>query len=395
MAYRTSSARDVRRIFCWMCARCVSTVRVERKSCSAISLLVWPSAISRSTSTSRSDRSSGAVAGSLGAAAMRAPRRGLRYVPPSAARRIASRSSSSAASLSTKPSAPACSAWRAKAGSSCIVSTTMAVSGTASRTRGMASRPLPPGMLRSSTSTLGRCARVSRSASGTVPASAITCRPSSLSISSRSPWRTTVWSSAISTVVWSRSARSALIHRVFHVDDHRLRRLVEVGRSLVTVLDPDAVLERLLEVARELTGARYAAIGVLDERRERLERFVTVGIDEDTHRAIGDLPRGRGVLGVLIDDPRPLRCADVGDHPQSFGFPLAHPPMKSFLGVPILVEGRAWGNLYLTEKADGGEFTDDDEESVVVLADWAAIAIANARLYRAVRERRDELERTM
>jgi signal transduction histidine kinase len=178
------------------------------------------------------------------------------------------------------------------------------------------------------------------------------------------------------------------------VDEHRLRRLVEVGRSLVTVLDPEAVLERLLEVARELTGARYAAIGVLDERRERLERFLTAGIDEETHRAIGDLPRGRGVLGVLISDPKPLRLTDVGAHPQSYGFPLAHPPMTTFLGVPLIIDGQAWGNLYLTEK-DGGEFTADDEEATVVLADWAAIAIANARLYRTVRERRDELERTI
>ena len=151
---------------------------------------------------------------------------------------------------------------------------------------------------------------------------------------------------------------------------------------------------RLLEVARELTGARYAAIGVLDERRERLERFLTAGIDEDTRRVIGQLPGGHGVLGVLIDQPQRLRLADVGAHPQSYGFPLAHPPMKTFLGVPILVEGQAWGNLYLTEKA-GGEFSEDDEEAAVVLADWAAIAISNARLYRAVRERRDELERAV
>jgi GAF domain-containing protein len=181
---------------------------------------------------------------------------------------------------------------------------------------------------------------------------------------------------------------------VIPLDEHRLRRLVEVGRSLVTVLDPEAVFERLLEVARELTDARYAAIGVLDERRERLERFLTAGIDAETHRAIGDLPRGRGVLGVLIRDPRPLRLTDVGCHAQSYGFPLAHPPMKSFLGVPIMIEGQAWGNLYLTEKADG-EFSEEDEEAVIVLSDWAAIAIANARLYRTVRERRDELERTI
>jgi signal transduction histidine kinase len=179
------------------------------------------------------------------------------------------------------------------------------------------------------------------------------------------------------------------------VDEHRLRRLVDVGRSLVTVLDPEAVFERLLEVARELTGAQYAAIGVLDERRERLERFLTAGIDEQTHRAIGDLPRGRGVLGVLISEPRPLRLRDVGLHAQSYGFPLSHPPMTSFLGVPIMIEGEAWGNLYLTEKDGGAEFSEEDEEATVVLADWAAIAIGNARLYRTVRERRDELERTI
>jgi signal transduction histidine kinase len=178
------------------------------------------------------------------------------------------------------------------------------------------------------------------------------------------------------------------------MDEPRLRRLLDVGRSLISELEPEVVLQRLLDVARELTGARYAAIGVLDEKREGLERFLTAGIDEDTHRRIGDLPRGRGVLGVLISDPRPLRLADVGEHPQSYGFPLSHPPMTTFLGVPIVIEGEAWGNLYLTEKGTG-PFDDDDEEAAVVLAGWAAIAIANARLYRTVRERRDELERTI
>lgn len=176
------------------------------------------------------------------------------------------------------------------------------------------------------------------------------------------------------------------------MQEQRLRRLLDVGRSLLSELDPDVVLDRLLEVARELTGARYAAIGVLDERRERLEQFITKGIDEETHRQIGDLPHGRGVLGVLIHDPRPLRLADVGMHPESYGFPLAHPPMHTFLGVPIVVHGEVWGNLYLTEKAEG-LFTEEDEEAVGVLADWAAIAIANARLYRDVRQRRDELQR--
>jgi signal transduction histidine kinase len=176
------------------------------------------------------------------------------------------------------------------------------------------------------------------------------------------------------------------------MDETRLRRLLEVGRSLIAELDPEAVLDRLLDVALEMTGSRYAAIGVLDERREQLERFLTRGIDEATHRAIGDLPRGRGVLGVLIHEPQPLRLKDVGSHAESYGFPLAHPPMHTFLGVPILVHGEAWGNLYLTEKAEG-EFTDDDEEAVTVLADWAAIAIANSRLYRDVRQRHDELQR--
>src|SRR3954447_17652181 len=179
------------------------------------------------------------------------------------------------------------------------------------------------------------------------------------------------------------------------MDDARLWRLLGVGRSLIAQVDPEVILDRPLEVAQQLTSARYAAIGVLDERRERLERFLTAGVDEETHRAIGDLPHGRGVLGVLITDPRPLRLSDVGIHPQSYGFPLAHPPMTSFLGVPIKIDDEAWGNLYLTEKADGLDFTDEDEQAVVVLSDWAAIAIRNARLYRTVQERRDELERTM
>jgi two-component system, NarL family, sensor histidine kinase DevS len=177
--------------------------------------------------------------------------------------------------------------------------------------------------------------------------------------------------------------------------EDKLRRLLDVGRALVGELDPEAVLERILQEARELTGARYAAVGVLDEARETLERFLTVGVDAATHRAIGDLPRGRGVLGVLIDDPRPLRLADVGEHPRSYGFPGGHPEMRSFLGVPIVIRGEAWGNLYLTEKEGGGEFTDDDEDAAVVLAQWAATAIGNARLYRDSEHRRAQLERAV
>ena len=176
------------------------------------------------------------------------------------------------------------------------------------------------------------------------------------------------------------------------MDAERLRRLIAAGRSLIVELDSEAVLDRLLQVAQEITGARYAAIGVLDEQRQELERFVTKGIDEQTHRKIGDLPRGRGVLGVLIHDPRPLRLSDVGAHPESYGFPLGHPPMSSFLGVPIVIHGKPWGNLYVTEK-EGGDFTEEDEEAAGVIADWAAIAITNARLYRDMRLRRDELQR--
>lgn len=174
-----------------------------------------------------------------------------------------------------------------------------------------------------------------------------------------------------------------------------LRRLIAAGRSLVSHLELDPLLDEIVETARELTGARYAALGVLDSRRVELERFITKGIDEATHEAIGDLPRGRGVLGVLISDPEPLRLADVGAHPRSYGFPPAHPEMHSFLGVPVVVRGEAWGHLYLTEKEGGAEFTDADEEAIVVLADWAAIAIENARLYQAGDERRAELERAV
>lgn len=177
--------------------------------------------------------------------------------------------------------------------------------------------------------------------------------------------------------------------------EEHLRRLLNVGRSLVGELDPEAVLDRILEEACHLTGARYAALGILNEDRTELDRFLTRGIDPQVQRAIGDLPHGRGVLGVLIDDPRPLRLADVGRHPKSYGFPAAHPPMHSFLGVPVLIRGRAWGNLYLTEKAGGDEFTPQDEEAVVVLAEWAGTAIDNARLYATSERRRHQAERAV
>ncbi|HSD82204.1 MAG TPA: GAF domain-containing sensor histidine kinase [Solirubrobacteraceae bacterium] len=175
----------------------------------------------------------------------------------------------------------------------------------------------------------------------------------------------------------------------------RLDRLLAVGRGLVGELDTELVLDRLLETARELTGARYAALGILDDDRRELARFITRGVDEETHRAIGELPRGRGILGVLIDHAHPLRLDEIGDHPRSYGFPAGHPPMRTFLGVPLLIRGEAWGNLYLTEKEGGADFDEADEATVVVLADWAAVAIDNARLYETVRRRSEDLERAV
>ncbi|HXR30661.1 MAG TPA: GAF domain-containing sensor histidine kinase [Solirubrobacterales bacterium] len=178
------------------------------------------------------------------------------------------------------------------------------------------------------------------------------------------------------------------------LDEPRLRELIDVGRSLVAELDPEQVFRQVLEVACQLTGARYAALGVLDEERHELERFITHGVDEETVRAIGNLPRGRGVLGLLIEQPRAMRLTDVGHHPRSYGFPPGHPPMTTFLGVPIMIRGHAWGNLYLTEK-QRGEFDEADEQSAVILAEWTAIAVDNARLYHSVESRGDEMERAV
>ena len=180
-------------------------------------------------------------------------------------------------------------------------------------------------------------------------------------------------------------------------DHDKLHRLLEVGRALMSELDTEVVLQRILDEAREITGARYVALGVINEQRTELERFLTAGLDhEATLRAVGgELPRGRGVLGVLVEDPRPLRLLDVGAHPESFGFPPGHPTMRSFLGVPILIRGQAWGNLYLTEKQGAVEFTEDDEEAAVLLAQWAATAIENARLYENSERRREEAERAV
>jgi signal transduction histidine kinase len=178
-------------------------------------------------------------------------------------------------------------------------------------------------------------------------------------------------------------------------DPALLQRLLDICRSVVSERDVDAVLRRVVDEACEITEAKYGALGVMNDRGDGLDRFITTGIDEVARGEIGELPRGRGVLGVLISDARPLRLPSVGAHPRSYGFPPAHPPMNTFLGVPIRIRGEAYGNLYLTEKAGGREFDDVDEEAVGVLADIAGIAIDNARLYQRVEGRRDELERAV
>ncbi len=177
--------------------------------------------------------------------------------------------------------------------------------------------------------------------------------------------------------------------------DPGARRILEIAQDVLGELDLEVVLRRVLEAARDLTGARYAALGVLDADCRVLERFVTAGIDEGTQHQIGLLPTGRGVLGELITRPEPLRIADVSMHPRSYGFPLGHPPMRSFLGVPVLIGGQPFGNLYLTEKQDADEFSDQDEASVIILAQFAGVAIDHARRFTGSEVRRRELQRTV
>jgi signal transduction histidine kinase len=177
--------------------------------------------------------------------------------------------------------------------------------------------------------------------------------------------------------------------------DRAVRGVLDLARGVLAELDLDVVLERVLESAQELTRARYAALGVLDGSHSELSRFITRGIDDATHATIGALPRGRGVLGALIEDPVPLRLTNVGAYHRSYGCPRGHPPMRTFLGAPILVGGQPFGNLYLTEKAGGEQFSAEDEEALIVLAELAGVAIDHARRYTGASERRDELERTV
>jgi signal transduction histidine kinase len=162
--------------------------------------------------------------------------------------------------------------------------------------------------------------------------------------------------------------------------------LLEAVLAVGSDLDLQIVLRRITEAALTLADAQYAALGVIGDDGQ-LSQFLTVGIDEEQHARIGALPHGRGILGLLIRDPRPLRLDDLGKDPAAYGFPPNHPPMTTFLGVPIRVRDAVFGNLYLTEKRSGGSFDEEDEAVVLALAAAAGVAIENARLYDAARRR--------
>jgi signal transduction histidine kinase len=173
----------------------------------------------------------------------------------------------------------------------------------------------------------------------------------------------------------------------------RLQRLLQAVVAIGSQLDIADVLREIVTTAAEVADAQYAALGVLDPDAERrLSQFITIGFSDDQRESVGDLPHGRGVLGLLIDEPRAIRLPDIGRHPSSYGFPPNHPPMRTFLGVPVLVRGEVYGNLYLTEKRGGGEFTATDERLVLTLATAAGLAVQNARLYQHAEQRQRWLE---
>ncbi|XTR52494.1 GAF domain-containing protein [Pseudarthrobacter sp. So.54] len=174
----------------------------------------------------------------------------------------------------------------------------------------------------------------------------------------------------------------------------RMAGLLEAVVAVAEDLSLDAVLERVVQSGCRLLRARYGALGVIGDDKA-LSHFISVGIDEQLAHRIGPLPTGHGVLGLLISDPRPLRLHDLRNHPEAYGFPGKHPPMKSFLGVPVRVRDVVFGNLYLTEKEDGSDFTDEDEGLAVALAAAAGVAIENARLYDDARRRARWLEACM
>lgn len=176
--------------------------------------------------------------------------------------------------------------------------------------------------------------------------------------------------------------------------NQRMQGLLNAVVALAEDLSLEAVLHRVVTSACQLVQAEYGALGVIGTDRD-LSHFITVGIDDDLARRIGPLPTGHGVLGLLIRDPKPLRLHDLSQHPDAYGFPANHPPMKSFLGVPIRVRDAVFGNLYLTQKLGGGDFTDDDEQLAEALAAAAGVAIENARLFEDARRRAAWLQACM
>ncbi|GGB34603.1 histidine kinase [Flexivirga endophytica] len=174
----------------------------------------------------------------------------------------------------------------------------------------------------------------------------------------------------------------------------RLTHLLDAVIAVTADLELSEVLSRIVRAACELVDSRYGALGVIDRDKEHLVEFITLGLTADERAAIGDLPHGKGVLGLLIREPMPLRLPDLSAHPSSYGFPPNHPPMHTFLGAPVRIRDEVFGNIYLTEKANGGDFTDDDEAILVALAAAAGVAIDNARLYERSRRQRAWVETT-
>jgi two-component system, NarL family, sensor histidine kinase DevS len=173
----------------------------------------------------------------------------------------------------------------------------------------------------------------------------------------------------------------------------RDRQLIEAGMILASELELDTVLLRIVELAVDLTGARYGAVGVLSSDGRAIEEFITVGITAEQRAELGDPPTGHGLLGALIREAVPMRIPDIGADPRSVGFPPNHPPMTSLLGAPILGRGTVFGNIYLTDKQGADQFDEEDERVLVVLAAQAAVAVENARLTEESERKGRELQR--
>ncbi len=175
--------------------------------------------------------------------------------------------------------------------------------------------------------------------------------------------------------------------------EHRLERLLQISVGLTSEVSLDRVLQQVTDTALELIGAKYAAIGVLSADGRTLESFITSGLTDEQRARIGSLPRGHGILGLVVREAKVVRLPDLGAHPDSYGFPPNHPPMRSFLGVPIAGRRGVFGNLYLTEKLDANHFTDEDERIALLLAAQTAAAVENARLHAESARLLEEVQR--